>query len=58
MELIYEIAQYFNIPNEYIKINRVSGNIVWFSLSSGAKYSCRTVRNGNHLKKNSIRIDN
>lgn len=58
MELIYAIAQELNIPNECIKINQVIDDIVWFSVSStGAKYSCKTIRGGKYLKKNSIRID-
>lgn len=57
MELYYEIADYLNIPNEFITINKVSGSLVWFSTKAGAHYSCKTVRNGKHLKKNSIRID-
>lgn len=56
MELIYEIAEYMNIPNEFITINKVIGNIAWFSTKAGAQYSCSTVRDGKHLKKNSIRL--
>jgi hypothetical protein len=57
MILIYEIAEYLNIPNEFISIDLVVGNIAWFSTTSGARYSCTTVRGGKHLKKNSIRHD-
>lgn len=57
MELIYAIANELNIPNEFINIDRVSSNVVWFSLKSGARYTCKTVRNGKYLKKHSIRAD-
>ena len=57
MELIYEIAEYLNVPNEFISIDKVVGVHVWFSTTSGAQYSCKTVRGGKHLKKNSIRHD-
>ena len=55
MELIYEIAEYLDMPNEFIKIDMVVGNCVFFSTKYGAKYSCTSVRNGKHLKKNSVR---
>jgi hypothetical protein len=57
MELIYEIAEYLNVPNEFIMIDMVVGANVWFSTTTGAQYSCATVRGGKHLKKNSIRHD-
>lgn len=56
MELIYAIAEYLGIPNEFITIDRAVGSSVWFSTKAGAKYSCSTVRNGKYLKKNSIRV--
>lgn len=55
MEMIYAIADYFDIPNEFISIEVVIGNNVWFRTKAGARYSCSTVRGGKHLKKNSIR---
>ena len=55
MELIYEIAEYLDIPNEFITIDKVIGSDVWFSTTAGAQYSCSTVRGGKHLKKNSVR---
>jgi hypothetical protein len=55
MDLIYEIAEYFDIPNEFITIDSVIGNIAWFSLKAGAQYTCKTTRGGKRLKKNSIR---
>jgi len=55
MELIYAIAEYFNIPNEYVTIEQQQGDVVYFRLSAGAGYSCKTVRGGKYLKKNSIR---
>jgi hypothetical protein len=57
MELIYSIAEYLQIPNEFITIDKVYDDIAWFSTKQGSKYSCKTVRNGKFLKKNSIRID-
>lgn len=57
MELIYAIADYFGVPNEFITINSVKGDIVWFSTKAGAQYTCKTVRGGKYLKKNSIRGD-
>ena len=57
MGLLYEIAEYLDIPNEFITIDKAIGVNVWFHTKAGAKYSCSTVRNGKHLKKNSIRID-
>jgi hypothetical protein len=57
MELIYEIAEYLNIPNEFIFIDEVSGGYAYFHIKDGARYTCKTIRNGKHLKKNSIRID-
>lgn len=57
MELIYEIAEYLDLPNEFISIESVFGNIVWFHTTAGARYTCKTVRGGKHLKKNSIRHD-
>lgn len=55
MELIFAIADYLNIPNEFVSIDKVIGNYCWFSTKAGAQYSCKTVRNGKYLKKNSIR---
>ena len=57
MELIYAIAQEMNVPNEFINIDKVIGDFAWFSTKAGGRYSCRTVRNGKYLKKNSIRVD-
>ena len=57
MELIYEIAEYLDVPNEFISIDMVVGTNVWFSTKAGARYSCSTVRGGKHLKNNSIRHD-
>ena len=57
MELIYEIAESLNIPNELISINVIDGDYVWFSTEAGSRFFCKTVRNGKHLKKNSIRHD-
>lgn len=56
MELIYEIADFLNVPNERIEINSVVGNIVFFSVF-GSRYTCKTWKNGKHLKKNSIVVD-
>jgi hypothetical protein len=56
MELIHAIAEYFDLPNEIIIIDKALGNIAWFRIN-GAEYSCKTVRNGKYLKKNSIRLD-
>ena len=57
MELIFAIADYLEIPNEFVFIDRVGDNIVWFHTSAGAAYTCLTVRGGKFLKKNSIRVD-
>jgi hypothetical protein len=59
MELIYAIADNLGIPNEFIIMDKVDakGNCAWFHTKAGARYSCRTVRNGKFLKKNSVRID-
>ncbi|MBP8274344.1 MAG: hypothetical protein KAY59_07910 [Acidobacteria bacterium] len=57
MELIYELAAYLDIPNELISIEKVCDNIVWFRTTTGARYTCLTVRNGRRLKKNSVRPD-
>ena len=57
MEIIYAIAKYLNIPNEFVTINKAVGNCIWFSTKAGAKYSATTVRGGKFLKKHSIRID-
>lgn len=57
MEIIYAIAEYFDVPNEEIIINKAVGNSIWFSTKAGARYSATTVRGGKFLKKNSIRID-
>lgn len=57
MKLIYAIADYLGIPNEFIFIDKVSDDCVWFHTKAGANYSCRTVRNGKYLKNNSVRID-
>jgi hypothetical protein len=55
MELIYAIAEYFKVPNEWITITQASDNLAWFRLN-GVLYSCKTVRKGKYLKKNSIRL--
>jgi len=59
MELIYAIAIDLGIPNEFIIMDKVDeqSNCAWFHTKAGARYSCRTVRNGKFLKKNSVRID-
>ena len=58
MELIYAIAAYLDVPNEYIIIDKVVGNLCMFHVSkNGASYYCKLVRNGKYLKKNSIRKD-
>ena len=57
MELIYSIAEYLNIPNEWVIIDKVINNAAWFHVKNGTHYSCRTTRNNKYLKKNSIRID-
>jgi len=57
MKVIYAIAEYHNIPNEFVTITKAVDNILWYTLKGGAKYSCLTVRKGTALKKNSIRID-
>lgn len=54
MELIYAIADYFDIPNEFIFIDSVRGDAVWFHTKAGAQYTCHLSR-GKFLKKNSIR---
>lgn len=56
MELIYDLAEYLDIPNEFITIDGVFGDLVWFSTTAGARYTCTTVRNGKRLKKHSIRV--
>ena len=60
MELIFAIADYLDIPNEFVFIDKVSGDLVWFHLSTGRSlywqhFTCKTVRGGKFLKKNSIR---
>lgn len=60
MELIHAIAEYLEVPNERVNIQKVIGEYVWFEILNGGnnpQYSCRTVRGGKYLKKNSIRID-
>ena len=57
MELIFAIADYLEIPNELVFIDKVSGDLVWFHISSGASYTCKTVRCGKWLKKNSVRVE-
>ena len=57
MGLIFAIADYFEIPNEFVFIDKVGGDIVWFHIAAGASYTCRTVRSGKFLKKNSIRVN-
>lgn len=54
MELIHAIAEYFDIPNEFVIIDRVIDSGVWFHTKAGASYTCSMVR-GKFLKKNSIR---
>jgi len=56
MELIFAIADYLEIPNEFVFIDKVCGNVVWFHTAPGAQYTCKTVR-GKFLKKNSVRAD-
>jgi len=55
MEIIYAIAEAINIPNEFIIIEKIIDDCIWFRTTAGAQYSARTVRNGRRLKKNSIR---
>jgi len=55
MDLIFDIAEYLDIPNEYIKIDMVIGNMVWFSTKTGKQYTATSIRNGKRLKKDSIR---
>lgn len=55
MELIYAIAEYLDIPNEFVTVDRVESNIAWFHTKAGASYTCNIVR-GKFLKKNSIRV--
>ena len=59
MELIYAIAEYLEVPNEYIKIDSVIDGLAFFhdTRSPLVKYSCKTIRSGKYLKKNSIRRD-
>ena len=57
MELIFQIADYLDIPNEFVFIDKVIGVTVWFHVSTGAAYTCDTVRCGKFLKKNSIRVN-
>ena len=56
MELIFGIADVLNIPNEFISIDKVCDNLVWFHTRTGAQYTCKTTR-GKFLKKNSVRVD-
>jgi hypothetical protein len=58
MELIYAIALYLDVPNEWIVIDKVIEDGVWFTVKNyGVSYTCTTVRSGKYLKKNSIRRD-
>ncbi len=57
MELIYDISEYLGVPNEHVNIDKVHLNNVWFSTAAGAKFTCKTIRGGKRLKKNSIRLD-
>lgn len=57
MELIYAIADYLGIPNEFIFIDKAVDDCIWFHTKAGARYSARTVRSGKYLKKNSVRPD-
>jgi len=53
----YAIADELGIANELIDVQQVYGDTIWFSIPGGAGFTCRTVRNGTRLKKNSIRKD-
>lgn len=57
MELINALAEYFKLSNADIIVDTAQGNVVWFHTKAGARYTCKTVRGGKFLKKNSIRID-
>ena len=56
MELICAIAEYLDVPNEFVTIDKVVGDCCFFSVR-GAGYNCFTVRGGKFLKKNSVRKD-
>ena len=56
MELIFAIADVLNRPNEFVFIDKVCGNLIWFHTAPGAQYTCKTAR-GKFLKKNSVRVD-
>ena len=56
MELLYAIADYLEVPNEFVVIDSVSDDLVWFHVKS-MRYTCKTTRNGKFLKKHSIRRD-
>lgn len=56
MELIYAIADYLNVPQEWVNITSVKENYVWFNVRGQASYTCKMVR-GKFLAKNSIRVD-
>ena len=57
VELIYAIAEDLDVPNEWITVDSYNDGIIWFSVKGQIHYTCRTVRNGKYLKKNSIRVD-
>jgi len=57
MELIYEIAEAMNIPNEYITITAMDGKYCWFIVKNGGEWTCKTTHKQKHLAKDSIRRD-
>jgi hypothetical protein len=57
MDIYFDIANYLQIPNEKITIDKIIGNLCFFRTSAGAKYSCKLTKNGKHISKNSIRVD-
>ena len=54
-KIVEQIAKELLIEKEYVKVQKVIGNIIWFSINGG-EYSAKLVLKNSKLKKNSIRM--
>ena len=53
-KIVEQIAEELLIKKEYVKVQKVIGNIIWFSVN-GCEYSAMLVLKNSKLKKHSIR---
>jgi hypothetical protein len=61
MELIYDIATALGVANEFVTIDRVSDNLAFIRVVEGkgvaTHWTCKTIRSGKRMAKNSLRTD-